>query len=247
LAVQTEALRESNRDLKQLNSTKDCLFSIIAYDLLNPFTSIMGLSELLNEDYAAMTEPERKQLTSTIHTSSTRLFNLLQNLLLWARSQTSSIKFDPQSFPINDILEEATEHFHEQFKIKQLNFSIVCDPALCVYVDVDMAKTVFRNLVNNSIKFTPRNGTIGIMVTANNGFAEISVVDTGVGMKEETAKSLFDPSSIKTTRGTDGESGTGLGLIICKEFIERNKGFMEVNSILGAGTTFVVKMPMSAW
>jgi signal transduction histidine kinase/ligand-binding sensor domain-containing protein len=247
LAVQTEALRKSNRDLKQLNSTKDRLFSIIAHDLLNPFTSIMGLSELLNEDYASMTEPERLELTTTIHTSSSRLFNLLQNLLLWARSQTSAIKFDPQTFPINDILEEATEHFHDQIKVKQLNFSIVCDPVLCVYTDVDMAKTIFRNLVNNAIKFTPRNGTIGIMVAETDGFAEISVVDTGVGMKEETAKLLFDPSCVKTTTGTDGEAGTGLGLIICKEFIERNKGSITVNSILGAGTTFVVRLPMSAW
>jgi signal transduction histidine kinase len=247
LAVQTEALRKGNRDLKQLNSTKDRLFSIIAHDLLNPFTSIMGISELLNVEYDSMDDNERKQLTSTIHTSSSRLFNLLQNLLLWARSQTSAIKFDQQTFPVHEVLEEATEHFHDQLKQKNINFSIVCDPSLCVYADVDMAKTIFRNLVNNALKFTPNKGTIGIIVTPKNGYAEISVMDTGIGMAEEDAAILFDPASVKTTIGTDGETGTGLGLIICKEFVERNKGSIEVNSILGAGTTFTVKLPLSAF
>jgi signal transduction histidine kinase/streptogramin lyase len=247
LAVQTEALRKGNRDLKQLNSTKDRLFSIIAHDLLNPFTSIMGISELLNVDYDSLDDNERKQLTSTIHTSSSRLFNLLQNLLLWARSQTSAIKFDQQTFPVHEVLEEATEHFRDQLTLKKMNFSIVCDPSLCVYADVDMVKTIFRNLVNNAIKFTPSKGTIGMIVTPKKGYAEIAVMDTGIGMDEETAAMLFDPASVKTSIGTDGETGTGLGLIICKEFVERNKGSIEVNSILGAGTTFTVKLPLSAF
>lgn len=247
LAVQTEALRKSNRDLKQLNQTKDRLFSIIAHDLLNPFTSIMGLSEISKENYELMDDNERKDLASAIHLSSSRLFNLLQNLLLWARSQTSSIKFDRQTFPVKEILEEATEHFHEQLNQKEINFHIACPPSLCAYADVDMAKTIVRNLVNNAIKFTPRQGSIGIIANTEANFAVISVMDTGTGMKEEDARTLFDTMVVHSTKGTDGETGTGLGLLICKEFVERNGGEISVESIWGAGSTFKVKLPLTAW
>lgn len=246
LAAQTEALRKSNRDLKQLNNTKDRLFSIVAHDLLNPFTSIMGLTELFKENYDGMDDSERKELSQTIYVSSNRLFNLLQNLLIWARSQTSAIKFDRQSFPLKDVLDEATDHFQDQLEQKSITFSIDCDPSLCAFADVDMVKTIIRNLVNNAIKFTPRNGTIGIIVHGENDFAHISVIDSGVGMDDETAKTLFEPSVFKTSRGTQGETGTGLGLIICKEFVDRNNGEIEVTSALGAGTTFTVKLPAKA-
>lgn len=247
LAVQTEVLRKNNRDLKQLNFTKDRLFSIIAHDLLNPFTSIMGLSEVFKENYSDMNDKERQEIASTIYVSSGRLFALLQNLLLWARSQTSSIKFDQTSFPILEIIKESTDYLQEQMQMKNQRFKVACDPVLCVYADVDMVKTVIRNLVNNAVKFTNADGCIRIEVTKDHQFAYVAVVDNGQGMDRATVAALFDVANIRSTAGTAGEQGTGLGLLLCKEFVERNKGEISVFSQKGKGSTFKFSLPLTAW
>jgi len=247
LALQTEVLRKNNRDLKQLNFTKDRLFSIIAHDLLNPFTSIMGLSEVFKENYNDMNDKERQEIASTIYLSSGRLFALLQNLLLWARSQTSSIKFDQTTFPILEIIKESTDYLQEQMQKKNQRFELVCDPVMCVYADVDMVKTVIRNLVNNAVKFTNDGGHIKIEVTKDDRFAYVVVSDNGQGMDLAKVTTLFDASNVHSTVGTAGEQGTGLGLLLCKEFVERNKGEIVVTSQKGKGSAFKFSLPLTAW
>lgn len=247
LASQSEALRNSNHKLKQLNLTKDKLFSIIAHDLLNPFNTIMGLSELFKETYHEMTEQERIDMVNTINLSSNRLFNLLQNLLLWARSQTNSVKFDQENFLLLEAIEESTDYLSEPIKQKNIRFTIQCPERLSVYADIDMIKTIIRNLVSNAIKFTRHDGNIKVVAELKGEMAKVSVIDDGIGMDEEAMNNLFVTQLIRTEIGTDGERGTGLGLLICKEFVERNKGELKVESQKGIGSTFSFTIPISRW
>ena len=247
LATQSEALAISNKQLSELNNTKDKLFSIIAHDLLNPFNSIMGMSELLNSSYQQLSDEEKTELISNINSSSDKLFNLLQNLLLWARSQTSSVKFVQENFVIKEAIEESIAYLQDHLNNKNISFTIYCSDDITAYGDIDMFKTIIRNLVSNALKFTRKGGVIKIVVEQIGTTVSISVIDNGVGMNEKTMNKLFQADSISGTKGTDGERGTGLGLLICKEFVERNNGKIKVTSEKGLGSKFTFTIPESQW
>ncbi len=243
LQEQKASLKDANIKLTELNKTKDKFFSIIAHDLKNPFNSILGFAELLTLEFKELTDEKKLKYLYTIYEACKNVYNLLENLLNWARSQSDNIIFKPAAFKLQELVEQNINLLKENFGRK--NISVVCKNSDYddVYADRDMINTVIRNLLTNAIKFTPENGKISITSAKNKDYVELSVSDTGIGMNPEVVESLFkiDKSSVRT--GTAGETGTGLGLIICKEFIEKNGGSISVKSEEGKGSIFSISLP----
>ncbi len=259
LREQTEFLNESNallverqqqiieqsEKLQELNSTKDRFFSIIAHDLTSPFNTILGFTELLSTDFEKMNEKQKIKIATAINDSAKRVHGLLDNLLKWARSQTNGMKYNPKEIHIESVFSEVIELFEIRLNDKGIKLNITNEDDFIVYADEDMLKTVLRNLVSNAIKYTGRGGTLSISAAANHTKAIISVSDTGIGMKPELIDKLFDMKTSFTTNGTDGETGSGIGLILTHEFVQKNKGRLSVDSSHGKGTTFKFTLPLA--
>lgn len=237
----------AKEELEKLNQEKNKFFSIIAHDLRSPFTALLGFSTLL-EQRADKLEPEKiKEFATHINESGNRVFKLLENLLEWARLQMNRVQVEPRMFPTNDVAGKTVEVLGPVAADKGIHL-IERGDAPQAYADPHMIDAVIRNLVNNAIKFTPAGGTIAIIYEADEdaGKARISVMDTGVGMAPEIAAKLFSITGNVTTQGTDGEKGTGLGLLLCKELVDRNGGRLTVESEEGSGSTFTFTLPLSA-
>lgn len=232
-------------ELKQLNATKDKFFSIIAHDLKNPFITILGFSEILLSEFNELTDEEKLFYIREMKKSSDTSHSLLQNLLQWSRSQTGFIEFHPQPLSLSTVVNESIDLLRSTASKKMLLMSSSVDETTEVTADCDMLNTVLRNLISNAIKFTPRNGKITISAEEKDGFAIISVQDTGKGMTQETMDSLFRIDLSHSTRGTENEAGSGLGLILCREFVNKNGGEIKVESVLGLGTRFFFSVPLS--
>ncbi|MBA7545544.1 Adaptive-response sensory-kinase SasA [subsurface metagenome] len=242
LKAQAEELSKTNDTLKTLNATKDKFFSIIAHDLKNPFTSILGFCEILKIRYKKMDDSKKQNLINIIHQSSNNLYKLLENLLQWARSQTGNLKYTPEEFHIHELIQNITSLVNNSVAQKGLQLTADIPEDLKVYADKNMIYTVIRNLVTNAIKFTDQ-GEIKIQVKEEPKQNVISVTDSGVGIQKDKTETIFEISKSKSTEGTRGESGTGLGLIICKEFVEINGGSIHVQSVAGEGSSFYFTIP----
>lgn len=230
--------------LAESNSTKDKFFSIIAHDLRSPFNALLGFMELLTTDYENFTEPEKLQAIKSMRNSTEKLYNLLENLLTWSRSQRGNLKMNPESFNLTEAVKETLALLQESANRKSINFNIIAQASeINAFADRNMILTVVRNIVSNAVKYSELNDSIDIYIRENVQFAELEIQDTGVGMRAEDVKKLFRIEEQFTRKGTANESGTGLGLIICKEFIEKNHGQVFVNSELGKGTSFLIKIP----
>lgn len=237
---------ENQRDkLEKLNITKDKFFSIIAHDLRNPFHSIQGFSDLLVKDYAKIEDQKKKEYIRLIFESSQHAYYLLENLLHWSRSQSDTIKFNPSEFPLSHIIDENLQIFHVSMERKNITFTSEIDANTIIYADKNMTDTVIRNLLNNAIKYTPDGGSIFITCKDEGKFIAVSITDTGIGINPEDLPKLFYLEEFHTTQGTEGEAGTGLGLIICKDFIQRNGGEISVVSKPGKSTTFTFTLQKS--
>jgi signal transduction histidine kinase len=223
--------------LQKLNAEKDKFFSIIAHDLRNPFNAIIGFSELLRNDFHEMDNKQKLNVLELINVSSQTAYNLLENLLQWARTQTDRIKFNPENFDLSEMVESVFDLHCVIARKKGIRLKSNIEPKTLVYADKNMINTVLRNLISNAIKFSNPDGEIVILVNKTDDFVEINVIDDGVGMSRESLGKLFRIDTYYSTSGTMGESGTGLGLIICKEFVEKNKGRIKAISSEGAGTT----------
>ncbi|MCB8995304.1 MAG: PAS domain-containing protein [Bacteroidales bacterium] len=235
---------EKNRDdLKTLNATKDKFFSIIAHDLKNPFHSIMGFSDLLTRSYDTIEDERKKEFLQLIKDSSTSAYNLLENLLNWSRTQTDNIKFSPSNINLSSLLSENAQMLEVVAQNKNITINQNIPGKLFVSADPNMINTVVRNLLTNAIKFTPEGGNITISGNTSEDKVIVSIKDTGVGMDEKTKSKLFRIDEFHNTVGTSGESGTGLGLIICNEFIIRHGGEIDVESEPGKGSTFSFSLP----
>jgi signal transduction histidine kinase/streptogramin lyase len=232
-------------ELKELNASKDKFFSIIAHDLKNPFSTIIGFSEILKEDLSKQPDGRPKEFSKMIHASAVQTFRLLENLLEWANSQRGKIIFKPQNIKLNDLLNEELYSLKETATGK--NIEITCDVPdnLTILADKNMIKTILRNLVSNAIKFTHRNGKVAVKVSVNNNNAEVEVSDNGIGMTKETISKLFRIDANLSTLGTEKEKGTGLGLFLCKEFVEKHGGKIWIRSEAGIGTSFFFTIPLS--
>ena len=244
IIVQAEKLSVTNKMLKNLNDTKDKLFSIIAHDLKNPFHAISGLSEVLLKEYSGYSIEEQLQNIRMIKDSSDGAAVLLENLLQWALIQTDKANFTPVPIYVSEIVESCLKIYKVNAKNKDIRLVFDNTGDYIVFADRNMTMTIVRNLVNNAIKFTPREGRIIIKLQENEDSVAISVTDTGIGMSENTLRNLFKIAKNQSTSGTEGEKGTGLGLILCKEFAERNNGMLKVTSKVGEGSTFILQLPV---
>jgi signal transduction histidine kinase/ligand-binding sensor domain-containing protein len=245
LMTQKENLEEVNAHLKELNSTKDKFFSIIAHDLKNPFNTILGFSELLNMKYNRLSEEKKLRYLEVIFSSSKNIYNLLENLLQWARTQTYKIAFEPIVFGLKQLVEQNLNLLKENITTKKINIEHKIEDSCDVYADRNMINTVIRNLLTNAIKFTHSGGDIAINSLRKDGHIEISIKDSGIGMSAEEIKNIFRVDANFSRSGTDGETGTGLGLILCKEFIVKNGGTIWVESTPGKGSMFSFTIPAS--
>lgn len=246
LNKQANELKTTNSQLEELNATKNKFFSIIAHDLKNPFQAIFGFSELLMRNFEDFDEQQRIELLGMIKTSSESAYNLLENLLQWARTQTERISYTPTDINIHEIIEQNIKLSQPTADKKSIKIKSDFKCTNTVWADNNMVNLIIRNLTSNAIKFTTDNGTITIGCSP---YAEneclVSITDTGIGISKENIKKLFRIDEYFSTTGTAGENGTGLGLIICKEFIEKNKGKFMVESELKKGTTFSFTLPLA--
>ncbi len=233
--------KNTERELRQLNATKDKLFSIIAHDLKSPFNAQLGLLELMMDEQADYTTEQRHRFMNMIYDSAKQSFALLDNLLLWSRSQTGKIPYSPVDVNISEAIDSSIEMYKATLEIKRIKLRRVynCPNDLVVSADQDMLDTVLRNLISNAIKFSYEDGEIVIYVSEiENGHITVAVQDHGIGIASENIGRLFHPDHNLSTNGTKNEKGTGLGLIICREFVERNGGKIWVESEEGKGSTF---------
>jgi signal transduction histidine kinase len=236
-------ISEQNQKLSELNATKDKFFSIIGHDLKNPYQSLLGFSHILITDYKELTEQEIKEFAGYIFEASDMGNRLLQNLLDWSRSETGNIKYEPQVFPLSEIVNQAVNLAYNTALQKEISIKAEISGDIKVFCDKNMIYTVLRNLVSNSIKFSYRGGTVRVSSKLYNNTVEVSISDEGVGMNEILIEDLFKIEKRITNDGTENEKGTGLGLYLCKEFIEKNHGTIGVKSEVGKGSTFIFTLP----
>lgn len=238
-----DKLYQSEESLKLNVQTKDKLFSIIAHDLKSPFNALVGLTEILSDKIDSLSTSEIKEISTHVNKSSNKVLILIDNLLNWARSQTGKIKIQPEFINIKDIADACFEVAAISANEKNITLKSKLTKQDIAFADKDTITTVIRNLISNSIKFTNNNGEVTIWAYNRNEVIEIFISDTGVGIDKENLDKLFSIDKKISTKGTNHESGTGLGLIICKEFIEKNEGSIDVESEPNVGTTFIITLP----
>ncbi len=238
-----DQLKKLANDLTELNAMKDRLYSIIGHDLRSPFNSILGFADLLATSYDEFSDDDRRTFAKNILAASRNTFELLENLLEWSRIQMGRTPFAPEEIHLNL---EVNEAFHlMRMSADTKNIQLVADvpSQQMVYADHNMLTTILRNTISNGIKFTGKGGKVKVSSTQNHGHTRICIADNGVGMVETIRKKLFRIDSLVSTLGTANEKGTGLGLILCKEFVEKHGGTIRVESRLGEGTTFTLDLP----
>ena len=235
-------LKTIRKNLEKTIKTQDKMFSIIAHDLTAPFSSILGFSELIARDFDKYQKEELIRFSQLIYKSSKNANDLLANLLNWSRSQIGSIKLTKESLNIYDIILKSSESLVLNLNKKELIFHNEVQRDVNIYADFNTISVVIRNILSNAIKFTPRGGIIRVKAIKANSKVSIIFIDTGVGIKSEYISGLFDINN-KTSKGTENEIGTGLGLILCKEFIELNNGKISVKSTYGEGSIFTLSLP----
>ena len=239
-----DQLKNQNKELKELNATKDKFFSIIAHDLRSPFSSMIGFSKLLNKNFDKYDQEKQKKFINMIDNGIQNTYKLLDNLLLWARSQKGKIEFNPKEINLYSLSDETHELLNQSIENKLIQFTNQINPNISVHADNEMLSIIIRNLISNAIKFTPKEGEIIINAKENNqDFVEVSVKDTGVGIPKEVKSKIFDISENTSTQGTENETGTGLGLILCKEFVEKHGGKIWVESEEEKGSEFIFTLP----
>ena len=244
LKSQAEKLSRTNKDLEQANATKNKLFSIIAHDLKDPFNTILGFSDYLSDEFDSLDDKDKIKISKTIRNSSRKVHTLLDNLLKWSRSQTNALTLNKQEINVSEVINNSYGLFKENIENKKIEIVLNVPQKLKVFADENTIQTVIRNLINNAIKFTPQKGTIQIKAEENKSSVIISISDTGLGMSQNEMDHLFQPEKIKVSIGTNGEKGSGLGLLICKEFIDLNNGKISVSSKPGKGSTFSITLPL---
>ena len=238
-----EQLIEKEKILSELNTTKDKFFSIIAHDLKSPFNSIMGISDILLEQVEKEDYEDIKKYAEIIYDSSHRAMYLLSNLLEWSRSQTGRMEYNPEYVRLSSLIEEAVEMLTYSANQKSITIKTTLHKSAITFVDKAMVGSVLRNLISNAIKFTYKGGEISIEVIPVEEMYQISVSDNGTGIVDSELDNLFKIDKYYSSKGTNNESGSGLGLILCKEFVARHKGSIWIESKQGNGTTVFFTLP----
>ncbi len=241
------SLLASEAALREANASKDKFFSIIAHDMRNPLAGLQTVSEVLATRYEELSEAERKRCGALLHEGSRQAMSLMESLLQWARSQTGRLVSRPRRFYLDSALEEELTLAEQAARRKSISFSLSVPRGVKVLADPEMVSTVVRNLLSNSVKFTRHGGKVTLQALPNGESVEVSVSDTGMGMSREELGKLFRIDAHLSNRGTDEEPGNGLGLIVCREFVEKNGGRIWAESSgPGTGATFRFTLPLAA-
>jgi signal transduction histidine kinase/ligand-binding sensor domain-containing protein len=238
-----EELNDLNKTLTALNSTKDKFFSIIAHDLRNPFHTILGLSEIVIGNVGRENPEKIRKSVSDIRDAAKHTFDLLQNLLIWARSQTGSLDFQPAPFELSERISENIDLVKSQAEKKNIELSYMDAAPLTVNGDKRMIDTVLRNLLTNAIKFTQQHGRVTVIANEKDDHFEVQVQDTGIGIAESNIPKIFLLENKYSRKGTEMERGSGLGLVLCREFVEKHNGTIKVISEPGKGSSFIFTLP----
>ena len=241
--LQKKLLEKNNQQLILINSTKDRFFSIIGHDLRNPFHTISSFAELLIENFEKLPSEKIQRFHSLILSTSKQGYELLENLLIWSHSQTGQIVYEPTSMNLFIVVEGIFALLNGKAMGKNILMENKIDPSTLINADKNMLSTILRNLISNAIKFTPQEGKICVSASENKEYIEVSVTDTGVGIEEKYIPLLFRIDSKYSTPGTNNETGTGLGLILCREFVEKHKGKIWVESEINKGSRFIFTLP----
>lgn len=244
LTRQKLMIERQRKELELLNATKDKFFSIIAHDLKNPFASLIGASDFLVNSSGELSKDQLYNFHTIINNSARQGYRLLENLLEWSRMQTGSIAWKPKQVDLWDLVNEVVNLLTGSAEQKQISLEAKIDENLTAFIDANMINTVVRNLISNAIKFTPKGGKIIVESKLLNDFIEISVTDNGVGIDSDKIDKLFKIGESVVGIGTEHETGTGLGLILCKEFVEQHKGKIYLKSELGKGSVFTFTLPI---
>lgn len=238
-----ELLKEKNTIISNINLQKDKFYSIIAHDLRGPFNGFLGLTELMAEDIDDMSNEEIKFAAANMRSSAKNLFNLLENLLEWTRMEQNLVPFAPKEYPLESIALDSIITLHDIAEKKEISIQTQIPSTLAVFADKNMCQAIIRNIVLNAIKFTPKKGTIHIHALENPENIIITIKDSGIGMHQDLINDLFKIDTKNNRVGTENEPSTGLGLILCKEFVEKHKGQIWAESEEGKGSTFHISFP----
>jgi PAS domain S-box-containing protein len=236
-------LKQSEIDLLQLNADKDRFISILAHDLKNPFNTLLGFSKLLTDNVGKYNTEKIEFYASSINKVAQNTYNLLENLLMWTMSMSGKLNYEPQKMYVNEIYKDIFEILKPNAIAKNITIRNVTSNEIAIVADIYMLKTILRNIISNAIKFTPNGGQIKINTEEDDHFVYIGVSDNGVGMNQDVVNSLFDFSRSNTSKGTADEVGTGLGLLLCKEFVEKHGGEIWATSRKGKGSEFKFSLP----
>jgi len=244
LAENNEIIKKQKAQLEEANVTKDKFLSILSHDLRNPFNAILGFSEILKTEYDSLTDTEKREYIEYINHSANNVFKLIDKVLQWSRLQDGRFDFTPEKVSIKEVINNVIELFIYNANRKEINLTTDIKDDFYIFVNKNIIEIILRNLVDNAIKFTNQNGNVLITYEIKNNFADISVIDDGMGMTQEEINNIFKiDKKIKKT-GTKSEEGTGLGLVICKEMIEKSGGELKIFSNEGKGSKFVLSIPI---
>lgn len=236
-------VKQNEKALHEANATKDKFFSILAHDLKTPLVNLLGLSDLLLEKYERFDEEKKKRYIHNMYSSSKRLHDLVEDLLTWARAQTGKIEWNPAPIDLAVPVNESIFLLKANAEGKEITVHSAIQEHTMVYADARMVLMIIRNLVSNAIKFTPKGGEVEIHSKTLGSYEQITIADTGIGIPQAEKHKLFQLDSGYSTPGTAGEQGTGLGLVLCKEFVEKHGGKIWVESDVGKGSQFLFTLP----
>jgi signal transduction histidine kinase len=240
-----QKLSESEVELQKMNMSKDRIFSVVAHDLRNPVAAVTGFSELLYDNFDQFSVETQKEYLLQVLQGTQRIQNLLENLLIWARAQMKAVKYQPEMLKVKGLVDDCVKEIKANLDHKKVDCLVNINQKCAVYADKAMIHTVLRNLIINAIKFSFPGGKIRISSESDKDSCVISVSDEGIGIQPEIQEKLFNSNEVVSTPGTTGESGSGLGLVICKEFLDRNNGAIRVVSEAGSGSAFIIDLPIS--
>lgn len=235
----------SEKQLKEINASKDKFFSIIAHDLRNPFHGLVGLTQVLVEDGESLESERIKKFHRLLYDSAKQGYQLVLNLLEWTRIQTGRLVISPEKIHIARLIDDCQMLIRNAAESKHIRISTRVDNSLFAYADENMLSTVLRNLLSNAVKFSYPGSEVLVKASLVNNMAEVTITDFGLGMDKQTMDNLFKIEVSQSSAGTEGEQGTGLGLILCREFVEKNHGTLTFTSELGKGSSFCVRIPLS--
>lgn len=235
--------RDTLNKLEELNAMKNKFLSILAHDLRSPFSGIIGLSSLWLDKNDTNLTNDTEQIMRNIHLSATNALAYLDDLLLWGKMISDGIVLQKQPFQVGEVCQEIIHEFEDMARMKHITFELSETDSVRLTADMNMFKTILRNLLYNALKFTNRNGTVKILPSTTSKGVELTVQDNGVGMDPETLETLWAFSTHHSTKGTDNESGTGFGLTICKQLVEKHQGSIRATSVKGQGSQFTVQFP----